>query len=354
VHTPSGRRGAARTQRGDVGPVPFDVVQACLAGVVTEDGPPARGHVHPGRPQGVLLFVVDQHPERTVRIVEWVHGTPSGVLAATLSVQTHWNLSPFHATVRVVDSGEMSVAPAKLEEWMRLYYHKVDHDIGSSGVRDLTMAEFRRVGRFALDQLDPMVFHDSECFGGAALRSVLADRWTGGAVDRMMVTHGSSEAIYIVMHTVLQPGDEIVGVDPTYQQLYDIAAALGCRVTCTPEWPYCATTSLSTSPRYWSSSPSRPSAVRTASSGCSASTPPATSRCCRTGRGAGGATAFVEFPSHPDMTSLCRRLAEQHRVLLVPGECFGDAVAGFARLGFGGTRTELLTGLAAVRHELAD
>ena len=37
----------------------------------------------------------------------------------------------------------------------------------------------------------------------------------------------------------------------------------------------------------------------------------------------GGVTAFVEFPGAPDVVRPCRRLAERHRVLLVPGGCFG-------------------------------
>jgi aspartate/methionine/tyrosine aminotransferase len=68
----------------------------------------------------------------------------------------------------------------------------------------------------------------------------------------------------------------------------------------------------------------------------------------------GGVTAFVEFPGCPDVTDLCRRLAERHRVLLVPGECFGDDFASFARLGFGGTRAELTAGLAAIEAALVE
>jgi len=58
-----------------------------------------------------------------------------------------------------------------------------------------------------------------------------------------------------------------------------------------------------------------------------------------------GVTAFLEFPGQPDVVGACRRLAEEHKVLLVPGECFGDAYRAYARLGFGGTRTELTEGL---------
>jgi capreomycidine synthase len=369
----------------------------------------------------------------------------------------------------------MDVAVAKLEEWMRLYYHNVDHDIGSSGVRDLTMAELRGVCGFELAELDPMLFHDSESFGGVALRTALAERWTGGDVDRMMVTHGSSEAIYIVMHTLLKAGDEIVVVDPAYQQLYDVAAALGCRIT---RWslrggsgfaadldrlrelaarrPRMIVVNFPHNPTGVSVSPQEQRELVEIAAGAGAwlvwdhafgeltyAAPPLAlptgydkviafgtfsksyglaglrvgwcvgppdlharmavlrdyialyvspvleffaEKAVRgadrivamqrthaegnlrvlqewvTGMGgrvrfdtpAGGVTAFVEFPGHPDVTGLCRRLAEEQRVLLVPGECFGDDVAGFARLGFGGTRAELAAGLAAIGHVLLD
>jgi len=64
----------------------------------------------------------------------------------------------------------------------------------------------------------------------------------------------------------------------------------------------------------------------------------------------GGVTAFVEFPGQPDVTGLCRDLAERHRVLLVPGSCFGDRFRRYARLGFGGTAAELATGLSFIEQ----
>ena len=368
----------------------------------------------------------------------------------------------------------MDIVVAKLEAWMRDYYHNVDHDIGSSGVRDLTMAELRKLCGFELSDLDPMIFHDSESHGGTGLRTVLADRWCGGDVDRMMVTHGSSEAIYVVMHTVLKPGDEIIVVDPAYQQLYDIAAARGCRVT---PWPLDAgngfAPDLSVLRRLAASRPAmivvnfphNPTGVSITraqqdeliaiAADCGAwlvwdnafgeltytghtlplpadrydrciawgtfsksyglaglrvgwclAPPPVLAEMAllrdyialyvspvleffaeqavrhadeiialqqrhaaanlgllrdwvasvpdlvRFTEPDGGVTAFVEFPGQPDVVRSCRRLAEEHRVLLVPGVCFGDRFARHARLGFGGTTTELTTGISRLEQVL--
>lgn len=364
----------------------------------------------------------------------------------------------------------MGIAVAKLEAWMRDYYHKVDYDIGSSGVRDLSMAELRGVCGFELSELDPMIFHDSESFGGPGLRDALAQRWTGGDLDRVMVTHGSSEAIYIVMHTLLQPGDEVIVVDPAYQQLYDIAASLGSRITRWPlritergfsaDLPLLADLAASRPKMIVVNFPHNPTgvsitaaeqkelvaiaaeagawlvwdnafgeitytaeqlrppdwydkvisfgtlsksyglagirvgwclaphellaemallrdyialyvspvleffaeqAVRHADQivGLQQEHARANLQLLREWAASvpdlvtfnppdGGVTALVEFPGRADMVPACRRLAEEQKVLLVPGECFGDAYRSYARLGFGGGAGELAEGLSRV------
>jgi capreomycidine synthase len=370
----------------------------------------------------------------------------------------------------------MDLAVAHLEAWMRDYYHNVDHDIGSSGVRDLSMAELRALCGFELSELDPMVFHDSESYGGTRLRAALADRWAGGDIDRVMVTHGSSEAIYLVMQLALDPGDEVIVVDPAYQQLYDIAAARNCRVTRWPldpragfavdlprlrrlvaagprmivvnfphnptgvsitleqqkelvaiaaeagswlvwdhafgeitysadplplptTWYERCITFGTFSKSYglaglrvgWCLAPPdllarmalmrdyialyvspileffAEQAVRHAARIVARQRQHARANLQRLRTWAdglpdlvrltvpdGGVTALVEFPGQPDVVGSCRRLAEEHRVLLVPGACFGEAYRGYARLGFGGTVHELTTGLARLERVLRE
>jgi capreomycidine synthase len=368
----------------------------------------------------------------------------------------------------------MDLAIARLEAWMRDYYHKVDHDIGSSGVRDLTVAELRELCGFELSELDPMVFHDSESYGGQRLRAALADRWTGGDVDRMMVTHGSSEAIYLTMHLALEPGDEVVVLDPAYQQLYDIAAARGCQVTRWPLDPGAGfAADLSTLRKLAESRPrmivvnfphnptgvsitleqqqklldiaseagswlvwdhafgeltytadplpipvaaydrhiifgtfSKSYGLAGLRVGWCVAPPELLARMAllrdyialyvspileffteqavrhadkivarqrehaarnrqllidwaadrpnlvRLTPPDGGVTAFLELLGQADVVRSCRRLAEQHRVLLVPGACFGDMYRNYVRLGFGGPTAELTAGLDRLERVL--
>jgi capreomycidine synthase len=117
---------------------------------------------------------------------------------------------------------------------MRRYYFSVQVDIGSSGVQNFSMAELRALTGFSSEELDGIVLRDSESFGGRSVRQALADRWLQGRSDHVLVTHGSSEALYLIMTSLLSPGDEIVVLDPCYPQHASIAESLGCVIR---RWP---------------------------------------------------------------------------------------------------------------------
>jgi capreomycidine synthase len=124
----------------------------------------------------------------------------------------------------------MNLAPALLEEWMRRFYFDTDVDIGSSGVEDFSLADLRRLVGLTLEELDGMVFHDSQPLGASGLRRAIGERLAQGRADSVMVTHGSTDANFMIMHALLEPGDEVLVLDPCYQQLYGVAQAMGCRL----------------------------------------------------------------------------------------------------------------------------
>jgi capreomycidine synthase len=124
----------------------------------------------------------------------------------------------------------MQIAPALLEYWLRQYYFDTEIDLGSSGVACFSMGELRELLGFTERDLDAVVFRDSRTLGSPDLREAIARRWGGGDAERVMATHGSSEAIYLIMHELLRPGDEVIVQSPAYQPLYSIAESVGCKL----------------------------------------------------------------------------------------------------------------------------
>jgi aspartate/methionine/tyrosine aminotransferase len=45
-----------------------------------------------------------------------------------------------------------------------------------------------------------------------------------------MATNGSSEAIFLLMHALLKPDDEVVVIEPCYPALVNVADSIGCRI----------------------------------------------------------------------------------------------------------------------------
>jgi aspartate/methionine/tyrosine aminotransferase len=65
-----------------------------------------------------------------------------------------------------------------------------------------------------------------------------------------------------------------------------------------------------------------------------------------------GYTALVQLPAHLSSTAVCRHLAQEKRVLLVPGQVYGSAYEQFVRIGFGCTQHVFQEGLATVKEVL--
>ena len=124
----------------------------------------------------------------------------------------------------------MEIVPALLERWMRQYYFDTDIDIGSSGVESFSMSELRRLLDLSQSDLDQVTFDDSRTLGGPGLREAIGERWANHHPEKVMVTHGSSEGIFLAMNALLHPGDEVITISPGYQQLFAIAESNGCKL----------------------------------------------------------------------------------------------------------------------------
>jgi capreomycidine synthase len=122
----------------------------------------------------------------------------------------------------------MRLRQAPLEDWLRDYYFAAETDISSSGVQPYSMAELRAKTGLASEDIDALIFNDGYSLGTPEVRAAIASRWGSGEPDKVMTTSGSGEAIYLVLTTLLRPGDEVIVVQPGYHLLVELAAALGC------------------------------------------------------------------------------------------------------------------------------
>jgi capreomycidine synthase len=127
-----------------------------------------------------------------------------------------------------------TIRASALEDWLRHRYFDAKIDISGSGVQDYGLAELVSLTSLTFEELGALVFHDSPTLGAEPLREAISDRFDPRRRAAPMVTHGSTEAIFLTLVALLSPGDEVVVVSPVYPSLSAVVEAIGAKITV---WP---------------------------------------------------------------------------------------------------------------------
>lgn len=112
----------------------------------------------------------------------------------------------------------------------------VRYDIAESGILPLTtndLLDFDPPAERAatLDRLLALPLGYSEARGTAELRGRLAETYSRGDADHILVTTGAIEANYLLYNVLLDAGDHVIAPYPAYQQLYEVPRSIGCDVS---------------------------------------------------------------------------------------------------------------------------
>ena len=111
-----------------------------------------------------------------------------------------------------------------LEEWFDDHQYQIDHDIGESAVKFLT------VGDLGVD-LQQVQLRYGYHLGRPDLRACIAEQYPGFSGEDIIVTTGASEAIFSIVATAVQPGAHVIVEHPNYPSLYTVPRGLGCDET---------------------------------------------------------------------------------------------------------------------------
>jgi len=126
----------------------------------------------------------------------------------------------------------MSFAPFELEEWQSRWETTVAYNLADSGVQAVRLGELLR-DEAELARLLEIDLHYPPVAGTDLLRERIA-AWTGALPGNVLVTVGASEANAIVAAALMEPGDEVVVMEPGYRQIRGIAQNAGARVHAFP------------------------------------------------------------------------------------------------------------------------
>ncbi|MFH8632249.1 aminotransferase [Streptomyces lydicus] len=127
----------------------------------------------------------------------------------------------------------MKIHEFAVEQWMNEHEETCRYNLAETCVRSLTTGELLDLsGRRAevLAELDATPLTYGPIPGSPRLRALVADLYSTQGPDNVLITHGAIGANALVHSTLVDPGDHVVAVVPTYQQHYSIPASFGARV----------------------------------------------------------------------------------------------------------------------------
>lgn len=127
----------------------------------------------------------------------------------------------------------MNIEPFGVEIWMNEFETKCALNLAETCVESLTIAELLKItGRNAADlsALLPMKMTYGAIEGSDRLRAAIAGLYDRQAPQNVVVTHGTIGANMLVHRAMVERGDRVISIVPTYQQHHSIPASIGADV----------------------------------------------------------------------------------------------------------------------------
>ena len=128
----------------------------------------------------------------------------------------------------------MKIKPFAVEEWMNAWENGAKYNIAETCVDSVSVE-----GLFSLCSADREAFWRAfstrrltygDIEGAPALKRGISRLYRNIRPEEIVTTHGAVGANHHVFYTLVEPGDRVVSVMPTYQQLYSIPESFGADV----------------------------------------------------------------------------------------------------------------------------
>jgi aspartate/methionine/tyrosine aminotransferase len=117
-----------------------------------------------------------------------------------------------------------------LEREMGTWEHEVDYNLSESGVHPMTTRElFEDNAEKMADVLDVEINYPPSN-GSRELRENVAALYSGATAEDVLATCGAAQANFTSLLTVLDPGDEILVMEPNYRQIWGAGKNLRLKV----------------------------------------------------------------------------------------------------------------------------
>ncbi len=127
----------------------------------------------------------------------------------------------------------MRLEQFEMERLQSTWENRVKFNLSESSVHPMSVRDLIPDPGFQ-DRLlsTPLCYNQSN--GTDELREIISSLYPGATLDNVEVTNGGSEANFVTVYSMLDPGDEVVVILPNYGQIWGLTRSLGMKVKAVP------------------------------------------------------------------------------------------------------------------------
>lgn len=129
----------------------------------------------------------------------------------------------------------MKIPNFGVEEWLNVWENDATYDIAGSTISSLTLEEIIQIdGTEPKDFFEKMLktkMNYGWIEGSSAFKEEVSKLYQSIPADNILQTNGATGANLVAVMALVEPGDHVISMYPTYQQLYDIPRAIGAEVS---------------------------------------------------------------------------------------------------------------------------
>lgn len=124
----------------------------------------------------------------------------------------------------------MKIKPFHTERFFAAHEFRAAYLLCASDCESLTIEELLRLAGASWSELAELGLGYTDSQGALALRQAIARLYTSMGAEQIIELGAPEEGIFLVMHALLEAGDEVVVLTPCYDSLSNVAEYLGCRI----------------------------------------------------------------------------------------------------------------------------
>ena len=128
----------------------------------------------------------------------------------------------------------MKIKPFKVEQWMNEYEMDAIYNIAETCVDSITLNELLELSNVDNDDFMKELLNIKMTYGhitgNPKFKAEISKLYNDINSDNIVTTNGGIGANNLVIQTIVESGDGVVSVIPTYQQLYSIPDSIGANV----------------------------------------------------------------------------------------------------------------------------